>query len=84
MVVDVCLQGEGIGPITIKVKISAQHIEVNLNEAKGYEKHVIVELIKETHNAISNTAVKDCNHDNCRGNVLYISIHARTTLASMR
>ncbi|KAL0425500.1 UNVERIFIED_CONTAM: Replication factor C subunit [Sesamum radiatum] len=29
------------------LKVSRQHVEVNLSELKGYEKHVIVELIKE-------------------------------------
>ncbi|KAK6919850.1 hypothetical protein RJ641_015754 [Dillenia turbinata] len=36
----------------------------------GYEKHVIVELVKERHTRISDKAVQ-CNHHNCRVIILY-------------
>ncbi|KAK1414216.1 hypothetical protein QVD17_29958 [Tagetes erecta] len=40
------LKGEKVSSnIIVNVKESSQHIEVNLSELKGYEKHVIVELI---------------------------------------
>ncbi|XP_075486316.1 replication factor C subunit 3-like [Primulina tabacum] len=40
-------QGEAVSSILVNLKVSSQHIEVNLSELKGYEKHVIAELIKE-------------------------------------
>ncbi|KAK9273544.1 hypothetical protein L1049_018354 [Liquidambar formosana] len=65
------LQGESIGSIQVNVKESSQHVEVNLSTVlKGYEKHVIVELIKERHNKISNTALQSSGY-NCRAIILY-------------
>lgn len=60
------LQGEAVSSIHVNMKLSSQHVEVNLSELEGYEKHVIVELIKEKSNKLSNNALL-CNHDNCRG-----------------
>ncbi|CAK7349249.1 unnamed protein product [Dovyalis caffra] len=63
------LKGEQIGRIKVRVKVSSQHVEVNLSDLKGYEKHVIVELIKETHHnrIISNHPIHPkSNHDDCR------------------
>ncbi|XP_040998713.1 uncharacterized protein LOC121244619 isoform X1 [Juglans microcarpa x Juglans regia] len=64
------LKGEMLGKIQVNVKQSPQHIEVNLSELKGYEKHVVVELIKETQNMISNKGLL-CDSDNCRAIILY-------------
>ncbi|XAR54262.1 hypothetical protein NMG60_11029315, partial [Bertholletia excelsa] len=47
------LKGEAVGPIQLALKVSQQHVEVNLSEVKGYEKHVIVELIHETSKMLS-------------------------------
>ncbi|XP_065628168.1 uncharacterized protein LOC136066960 isoform X2 [Quercus suber] len=47
------LKGETEGKIEVNIKQSPQHIEVNRSELKGYEKHVILELMKETRNVIS-------------------------------
>ncbi|XP_065628178.1 uncharacterized protein LOC136066960 isoform X4 [Quercus suber] len=47
------IQGETEGKIEVNIKQSPQHIEVNRSELKGYEKHVILELMKETRNVIS-------------------------------
>jgi replication factor C subunit 3/5 len=55
-----------IGKIQVNVKQSPQHVEVNLSELKGYEKHVIVELIKETQNMTSDKALP-CGFNICRG-----------------
>lgn len=50
----------------VNVKESSQHVEINLSELKGFEKHVIVELIKETNNLTNKTGLR-CSNDNCRG-----------------
>uniref|UniRef100_A0A251V1R0 Putative DNA polymerase III, clamp loader complex, gamma/delta/delta subunit n=1 Tax=Helianthus annuus TaxID=4232 RepID=A0A251V1R0_HELAN len=57
------VQGEEVSSIIVNVKESSQHVEVNLSELKGFEKHVIVELIKEA-NMLTDKA--RCNKDNCR------------------
>ncbi|XP_051123886.1 uncharacterized protein LOC127246494 isoform X2 [Andrographis paniculata] len=40
------LKGEAVPSIQVNLTASPHHVEVNLSELKGYEKHVIVELIK--------------------------------------
>ncbi|KAK9911342.1 hypothetical protein M0R45_035259 [Rubus argutus] len=65
------LKGEVVGSIQVHVKQSPQHVEVNLSELKGYEKHVIVELMKETQNKIPNKSALPCSLDNCRALILY-------------
>ncbi|KAI7742079.1 hypothetical protein M8C21_030085 [Ambrosia artemisiifolia] len=62
------LKGEDVSSIIVNVKESSQHVEVNLSELKGFEKHVIVELIKEA-NMLTNKA--RCNVDNCRAIILH-------------
>lgn len=59
-------QGEAVGSILVNLLVSPQHIEVNLSELKGYEKHVIVELIKEK-SQMSPNITSPCNEDNCKG-----------------
>ncbi|EOY25329.1 ATPase family associated with various cellular activities, putative isoform 1 [Theobroma cacao] len=61
------LKGESIGRIEVNVKESSQHVEVNLSDLKGYEKDVIVELMKETQTKTSksNKAMSSYS-DNCR------------------
>ncbi|KAL0397469.1 UNVERIFIED_CONTAM: Replication factor C subunit [Sesamum calycinum] len=63
------VQGEALGSIHVNLKVSRQHVEVNLSELKGYEKHVIVELIKEK-NQTSDTTL-GCNEENCKAIVLH-------------
>ncbi|XAR63335.1 hypothetical protein NMG60_11023241 [Bertholletia excelsa] len=63
------VQEESCGSIEVTVKISLQHVEVNLAEVKGYERHVIVELIQEN-NMLPTKATK-CNKDNCRVIILH-------------
>ncbi|KAL6125690.1 hypothetical protein ACLB2K_073744 [Fragaria x ananassa] len=65
------LKGEVVGSIKVHVKQSPQHVEVNLSELKGYEKHVIVELMKETQNKIPNKTASTCSLDDCRALILY-------------
>ncbi|XVE57310.1 hypothetical protein DITRI_Ditri04bG0081100 [Diplodiscus trichospermus] len=65
------LKGESIGKIEVKVKESSKHVEVNLSDLRGYEKHVIVELMKgtQTKTSISNKALSS-NPENCRAIIL--------------
>ncbi|XP_050386655.1 replication factor C subunit 3-like [Argentina anserina] len=65
------LKGEVVGSIEVHVKQSPQHVEVNLSELKGYEKHVIVELMKETQPKMPNKSTLPCSLDNCRALILY-------------
>ncbi|KAK9056286.1 hypothetical protein SSX86_027376 [Deinandra increscens subsp. villosa] len=62
------LKGEGVSSINVNVKESSQHVEVNLTELKGFEKHVIVELIKEANMQTSNAR---CSNENCRAIILH-------------
>ncbi|PWA95329.1 DNA polymerase III, clamp loader complex, gamma/delta/delta subunit, C-terminal [Artemisia annua] len=62
------LKGEDVSSIMVNVKESSLHVEVNLSELKGFEKHVIVELIKETNNLTNEMA--RCNKENCRAIIL--------------
>ncbi|XP_056161749.1 uncharacterized protein LOC115664317 [Syzygium oleosum] len=63
------LKGESQGSIEVIFWESPQHVEVSVSELKGYEKHVIVELIKENHNRFSKKAPQ--NNDICRAMILY-------------
>lgn len=49
-ITDLQSQGEAVSSISVNIKQSPQHVEVNLSELKGYEKHIIVELIMERYN----------------------------------
>ncbi|KAG8362920.1 hypothetical protein BUALT_BualtUnG0024000 [Buddleja alternifolia] len=64
------LKGEAVSSILVNLMVSSQHIEINLSELKGYEKHVIVELIKEENEKNSNTD-SACSQENCRAIILY-------------
>lgn len=59
-------QGEAVSSILVNLMVSPQHVEVNLSELKGYEKHVIVELIKEQSKMLPNITSR-CNEENCKG-----------------
>ncbi|CAI9103344.1 OLC1v1001807C1 [Oldenlandia corymbosa var. corymbosa] len=67
------LKGEAIGSINVKIKQSSKHVEIDISQLRGYEKHVIVELIKEkSGNHKKSTGDSSlCNHDNCRAVILY-------------
>lgn len=63
-------QSEMLGSIEVKVKESSHYVEVNMSQTKGFEKQVIVQLMKESHSPLP------CNHANCRGkHVIYIYIY---------
>ncbi|XP_059310606.1 uncharacterized protein LOC132061949 [Lycium ferocissimum] len=63
------LKGEGVPSIQVNVKESTKHVEINLSETKGYEKHVIVELINERkHKSSSKSA--PCHPDDCNAIIL--------------
>ncbi|WCJ33339.1 Replication factor C subunit 3 [Euphorbia peplus] len=59
------LKGESVGTIEVAIRVSSKHIEVNLSDLKGYEKHVIVELIKGT-----NRGKPHCKPDHCQAIIL--------------
>ncbi|CAN4110512.1 unnamed protein product [Withania somnifera] len=63
------LKGEAVPSIQINVKESKKHVEINISETKGYEKHVMVELINERkHKTSSKSAPR--NPDNCKAIIL--------------
>ncbi|CAI9786068.1 unnamed protein product [Fraxinus pennsylvanica] len=64
------LKGEGVGSVLVNIMVSQQHIEVNLSELKGYEKHILFELIKERSTKLSNKALQG-DHGDCRAIILY-------------
>ncbi|KAK6804213.1 hypothetical protein RDI58_001997 [Solanum bulbocastanum] len=60
------LKGESVPSIKVNVKESNKHVEINLSETKGYEKHVLVQLIKERKHSRSAPP----NLDNCEAIIL--------------
>ncbi|XP_062099839.1 replication factor C subunit 3-like [Humulus lupulus] len=68
------LQGEEVGSIEVLVKNSPRLLEVNISDIKGYEKHVIYELIKENISqsiSYNNTSLPCKPPDNCRAIIFY-------------
>ena len=66
------LQGEALSSIEVNVKRSSHHVELNISDLKGYEKHVIVKLINEKCNK-SSDSVLESGLDNCQGNITLCS-----------
>ncbi|XVF52131.1 hypothetical protein PTKIN_Ptkin04bG0240100 [Pterospermum kingtungense] len=65
------LKGESIGRIEVNVKESSNHVEVNLSDLRGYEKHVIMELMKETQTKTSRSNKASSSYpENCRAIIL--------------
>ncbi|KAL5724860.1 hypothetical protein ACHQM5_008070 [Ranunculus cassubicifolius] len=64
------LIGEAQQSIKVNIQISDRHVEVNISDLGGYEKHVIVELIKENQK-IEMDQVKECDHANCYAIILH-------------
>jgi replication factor C subunit 3/5 len=56
--------------LQLRLKKPLHHVEVNLSEAKGYEKHVISELFKETYGKVINSSLP-CSPENCQAIILY-------------
>ncbi|KAJ7950654.1 Replication factor C subunit 3 [Quillaja saponaria] len=65
------VKGEVVTSIQVEVKQSPQHVELNLSELRGYEKHVIIELFKETHKELPNKSPFPCGLDHCRAIILH-------------
>ncbi|XP_061372448.1 uncharacterized protein LOC133314917 [Gastrolobium bilobum] len=63
-------KGEMIDNLQVRINKSLHHVEVNLSETKGYEKHVIVDLFKETYGKIINNSMP-CTPENCQAIILY-------------
>ena len=59
------VQGEHITSIDVNVRTSSQHVEINLSELRGYERHVIVSLINESRAPSDKTM--QCDHSTCQG-----------------
>ncbi|KAI4353953.1 hypothetical protein L6164_002869 [Bauhinia variegata] len=58
-------QGEMVSSSEMNMKRSTHHVEVNLSDTKGYEKHVLVDLFRETYeNFLDNSA--PCVPENCQ------------------
>ncbi|KAK1401401.1 ATPase family associated with various cellular activities [Heracleum sosnowskyi] len=49
------MKGEALSSIKVNVKRSSHHVELNISELRGYEKHVIVKLINEKYNKSSDS-----------------------------
>ncbi|XP_073288555.1 replication factor C subunit 3-like isoform X2 [Primulina huaijiensis] len=64
------LKGEAVSSVLVNWMASTQHIEVNISELKGYEKHILVELIKEENEMLSNKTLQ-CTQENCKAIILY-------------
>ncbi|XP_075510946.1 uncharacterized protein LOC142546870 isoform X3 [Primulina tabacum] len=64
------LKGEAVSSVLVNWMVSTQHIEVNISELKGYEKHILVELIKEENEMLSNKTLQ-CTQENCKAIILY-------------
>ncbi|XP_017699450.3 replication factor C subunit 3-like [Phoenix dactylifera] len=63
------LKGEFVSSININVRMSFQHVEVNLSDLHGYEKHVLASFINDPCTR-SDKAVH-CDHSNCRALVIH-------------
>ncbi|MED6164283.1 hypothetical protein PIB30_088181, partial [Stylosanthes scabra] len=67
---DFNLKGEMVDKLQVKIKKSLHHVEINVSETKGYEKHVIVDLFNGTYAKKINNSLP-CSPDNCQAIVLY-------------
>ncbi|KAI4356219.1 hypothetical protein L6164_000258 [Bauhinia variegata] len=64
--------GEMVARIEMRIKRSTHHVEVNLSDTKGYEKHVLVDLFNETYEKLLNSSAPH-SYENCHAIVLYES-----------
>ncbi|XP_057731526.1 replication factor C subunit 3-like isoform X2 [Arachis stenosperma] len=67
---DFTLKGEMVDKLQVQIKKSLHHVEINVSETKGYEKHVIVDLFNRTYAKTINNSLP-CSPDNCQAIVLY-------------
>ncbi|XP_020261259.1 replication factor C subunit 3-like [Asparagus officinalis] len=63
------LKGEHITTIDVNLRISSKHVEINLSELPGYEKHVLVSLINESHSPLDKPI--QCDPPNFRAIVVH-------------
>ncbi|XP_071931550.1 uncharacterized protein [Coffea arabica] len=77
------VEGEAVSSINVNIKHLSKHVEINLSELRGYEKHVIVELIKEKGDKSSSKALQ-CNPDNCRGTARILFNESNSTTSNAR
>ncbi|XP_020985705.1 replication factor C subunit 3-like [Arachis duranensis] len=67
---DFTLKGEMVDKLQVQIKKSLHHVEINVSETKGYEKHVIADLFNGTYAKTINNSLP-CSPDNCQAIVLY-------------
>ncbi|QHN92737.1 Replication factor C subunit [Arachis hypogaea] len=63
---DFTLKGEMVDKLQVQIKKSLHHVEINVSQTKGYEKHVIVDLFNGTYAKTINNSLP-CSPDNCQG-----------------
>ncbi|KAF9626371.1 hypothetical protein IFM89_032787, partial [Coptis chinensis] len=63
-------QGEALPSIKVNMQISSHHVEINSSELGGYEKQVIMELIKEKHSMAIDQGMQ-CDHSNCHAIIVH-------------
>lgn len=63
--------------LKVRIKKSLSHIELNLSETKGYEKHVVVDLFKETYGSKTINNSLPCRPENCQGTLTLALIIAK-------
>ncbi|XP_057440444.1 uncharacterized protein LOC130732410 [Lotus japonicus] len=65
------IKGEMVDNLKVRIKKSLSHIELNLSETKGYEKHVVDDLFKETYGSKTINNSLPCRPENCQAIILY-------------
>ncbi|KAI3873479.1 hypothetical protein MKW98_008131 [Papaver atlanticum] len=67
------LNGEAEPSIDVRVKLSSKHVEINLSQLHGYEKHVIAAIIRETQSMriTKNKVRPKCDPTNCYAIIIH-------------
>ncbi|XP_026409885.1 uncharacterized protein LOC113304980 [Papaver somniferum] len=67
------LNGEAEPSIDVRVKLSSKHVEINLSQLHGYEKHVIAAIIRETQSIMitKNKVKPKCDPPNCYAIIIH-------------
>nr|XP_029144526.1 uncharacterized protein LOC112705776 [Arachis hypogaea] len=78
---DFTLKGEMVDKLQVQIKKSLHHVEINVSETKGYEKHVIADLFNGTYAKTINNSLP-CSPDNCQGILVYMSLSIPSKMSS--
>ncbi|KAI3949589.1 hypothetical protein MKW92_000954 [Papaver armeniacum] len=67
------LKGEAEPSIDVRVKLSSKHVEINLSQLHGYEKHVIAAIVRETQSMriTKNKVRPKCDPTNCYAIIIH-------------